>query len=380
MQKPFYKDFKLGILGGGQLGRMLVQPCVKYNILTHVLDEDANAPCKGVCTSFTQGSFKDYQTVLDFAKNTDLITIEIEHVNVDALEELEKQGKPVYPQSHIIRMVQDKGLQKQFYKENNIPTSEFILLESEAEIELHKDFLPAFQKSRTAGYDGRGVKGIFSENDICDALKGPCLLEKKVDYEKEISIIIARNTQGEIAIYPAVEQVFHPEKNLLQYLQSPADISSKVAEKANEIARHIMESLKMVGLLAVEMFVTKTSEVLVNEIAPRPHNSGHHTIEANLTSQYEQHLRAITGMPLGATDAIQPSVLINLLGEEGYEGEAIYEGVEKCLGLPGVYIHLYGKTFTKPFRKMGHVTVVGKTWEEVKKKAEIVEKSLKIIA
>lgn len=380
MQKPFYRDFKLSILGGGQLGRMLVQPCVKYNILTHVLDEDANAPCKGVCTNFTQGSFKDYQTVIDFAKDTDLITIEIEHVNVDALEELEKQGKAVYPQPRIIRMVQDKGLQKQFYKENNIPTSEFILLESEAEIEQHIEFLPAFQKSRTAGYDGRGVKGIFTESDICGALKGPCLLEKKVDYEKEISIIIARNTQGEIAIYPAVEQVFHPEKNLLQYLQSPADISVEVAEKANEIARHIMVSLKMVGLLAVEMFVTKDGDVLVNEVAPRPHNSGHHTIEANITSQYEQHLRAITGMPLGATDAIQPSVLINLLGEDGYEGEAIYEGVEKCLSLPGVYIHLYGKTFTKPFRKMGHVTVVGKTWEEVKQKAEIVEKSLKIIA
>jgi len=379
-QKSFYKGFTLGILGGGQLGRMLIQPCINYNIKTAVLDPDPEAPCNGVCTYFTEGSFKDYDTVMRFGQDVDMLTIEIEHVNTDALEALEKQGKTIYPQPAVIRLVQDKGLQKQFYKENGIPTSDFVLLDHSDELENHVHFLPAFQKTRTAGYDGRGVKGLFVPEDFEEALEGPSLLEKKVDYDKEIAVIVARSATGEVSTFPIVELVFHPEKNLLNYLASPAALSDNVTERAKSIAKDIIEKLDMVGILAVEMFVTPDEEVLVNEIAPRPHNSGHQTIEANITSQYEQHLRAILGLPLGATDTRYPSVMINLLGESGYEGEAIYEGLDEALAIRGVYIHLYGKTITKPFRKMGHATITGADWNSVHNKVKHVQQVLKIIA
>jgi 5-(carboxyamino)imidazole ribonucleotide synthase len=376
----FYKSFTLGILGGGQLGRMLVQPCINLNVKTAVLDPDPEAPCNGVCTEFHVGSFKDYDEVMRFGEKADLITIEIEHVNVDALEQLEKQGKTIYPQPAVIRLVQDKGLQKQFYKDNHIPTSDFVLLEHSDELENHVHFLPAFQKTRTSGYDGRGVKGIFVPEDFSEALEGPTLLEKKVDYDKEIAVIVARSATGETCAYPVVELVFHPEKNLLNYLAAPAAVSEAVAEKSKKIALQIINKLEMVGVLAVEMFVTPDEDVLVNEIAPRPHNSGHQTIEANITSQYEQHLRAILGLPLGATDSLYPSVMINLLGEPGFEGEAIYEGLDAALKISGVYIHLYGKHITKPYRKMGHVTITGVDWGSVHHKVKQVQKLLKIIA
>jgi 5-(carboxyamino)imidazole ribonucleotide synthase len=379
-EKSFYKGFTLGILGGGQLGRMLIQPCINYNVRTAVLDPDAEAPCNGVCTDFYHGSFKDYDEVVRFGARADVLTIEIEHVNVDALDFLEKNGKTIYPQPSVIRLVQDKGLQKQFYKDNNIPTSDFVLIDHSDELENHVHFLPAFQKTRTSGYDGRGVKGIFVPEDFAEALEGPSLLEKKVDYDKEIAVIVARSTTGETAVYPVVELAFHPEKNLLNYLAAPAAISDAVDEKARAIAVDIIEKLGMVGLLAVEMFVTHDEEVLVNEIAPRPHNSGHQTIEANITSQYEQHLRAILGLPLGATDSLYPSVMINLLGEPGYEGEAVYEGLDEALKIRGVYIHLYGKQITKPYRKMGHATITGKDWNSVHQKTKRVQEVLKIIA
>jgi 5-(carboxyamino)imidazole ribonucleotide synthase len=380
MANTGYSGATLAILGGGQLGRMMLQACMNYNIRPLVLDPDPEAPCSYYSGAFTCGSFKDYQTVLDFAKDADIVTVEIEHVNADALDELERQGKSVYPQPEIIRMVQDKGLQKQFYLENNIPTSEFILLESEKDLVNHINFLPAFQKSRLAGYDGRGVKGMFLPNDLEEALEGPCLLERKVDYDKEISVIVARNTLGEITTFPPVELVFHPEKNLLDYLASPAGLELDVEEKATFIASMVAKKLGIVGVLAVEMFVTPSGDVLVNEIAPRPHNSGHQTIEANITSQYEQHLRAILGLPLGDTTALQPSLMINLLGEPAYEGPAIYQGMDKALKIPGVYVHLYGKTHTRPFRKMGHVTITGKDWGEVHEKTEKVKNLLKVIA
>jgi 5-(carboxyamino)imidazole ribonucleotide synthase len=329
---------------------------------------------------FQQGSFKDFDTVMAFAKEADVITIEIEHVNVDALEKLEKQGKKVYPQPEVIRIVQDKGLQKEFYKSNGIPTADFVLLKDESELPQHSGFLPAFQKARTGGYDGGGVKGMFSEADFRDALKGPCLLEKAVDYQLEISVIVARNAAGETACHPAVEMVVHPEKNLLDFLASPARIPGEAAEKARRIAMDVAERINIVGILAVEMFLTKDGDVLVNEIAPRPHNSGHQTIEANITSQYEQLLRAILGLPLGSTDSIYPSVMINLLGEPGYDGPARYAGLEDALRIPGVYVHLYGKKFTRPFRKMGHVTVTGKDWDTVLEKANEVRRYLKVIA
>jgi 5-(carboxyamino)imidazole ribonucleotide synthase len=378
--KSFYKGFTLGILGGGQLGRMLIQPCINLNVKTAVLDPDPEAPCNGVCTKFSTGSFKDYDTVMQFGQHADILTIEIEHVNVDALEALEKQGKTIYPQPSVIRLVQDKGLQKQFYKQNGIPTSDFVLVDTIGELQNHVHFLPAFQKTRTSGYDGRGVKGLFVPEDFNEALEGPSLLEKKVDYDKEIAVIVARNTTGETAVYPVVELVFHPEANLLNYLASPGAVSDTVAAKAKNIAVEIIEKLNMVGVLAVEMFVTPDEEVLVNEIAPRPHNSGHQTIEANITSQYEQHLRAILGLPLGATDSLYPSVMINLLGEQGYEGEAVYEGLDEALKIRGVYIHLYGKQITKPYRKMGHATITGKDWKSVHEKVKRIQDILKIIA
>lgn len=380
MNKPFYSGLKLGILGGGQLGRMLIQSCVDLNVHTLVLDPDPDAPCKGISHEFTNGSFKDAETVFKFGCKADVITIEIEHVNVDALEKLQEEGKIVYPQPHVIRIVQDKGLQKQFFKKNNIPSSDFVLIDDRHNIAEHKSFLPAFQKVRTAGYDGRGVKAINSENDIESALEGPALLEKKVDFLKEISVIVARGVNGDISVFPAVDMILHPEKNLLSYLAAPAELSEELTEKANEVARMVAEKLEIIGILAVEMFITKDGEVLVNEIAPRPHNSGHHTIEANYTSQYEQHLRAILGLPLGPAEAIVPAAMINLLGEEGYEGEAFYEGIEKALKIPGVHIHLYGKTQTKPFRKMGHVTVIGKEISEVHQKANQVLQILKVKA
>jgi 5-(carboxyamino)imidazole ribonucleotide synthase len=375
-----YQSVKLGILGGGQLGRMLIGPCVQYNVETYVLDPDAEASCKGVASHFQQGSFKDFDTVMDFGSEADVITIEIEHVDVDALTELEKRGKKVYPQPDVIRIVQDKGLQKQFYKDNGIPTADFILLKDEAELKNHSDFLPAFQKSRTAGYDGRGVKGLFSETDFADALKGPCLLEKAVDYELELSVIVARNETGETSAHPVVEMVVHAEKNMLDYLASPARISEDATRKAQQAAKDVAEKINIIGILAVEMFLTKDGDILVNEIAPRPHNSGHQTIEANVTSQYEQLLRAILGLPLGNTDALYPSIMINLLGEPGYNGDAKYAGLQEALRIPGVYVHLYGKKFTRPYRKMGHVTITGKDWNSVLEKAEKVRRYLKVIA
>jgi 5-(carboxyamino)imidazole ribonucleotide synthase len=370
---------RIGILGGGQLGRMLIQSGIDFNIHFAVLDPDATAPCSSIST-FTQGKLTDYQTVVEFGKACDLITIEIENVNVQALKELVKKGKKVFPQPEVIELIQDKRTQKEFYKKNNIPTAEFILTANKKEVVENKSFLPAVNKLGKEGYDGRGVQLLRAEADLEKAFDAPGLLEKLIDFEKEIAVIVARNEKGEVATYPAVEMVFHPTANLVEYLFSPATISQTVALEANRIAKDIITKLEMVGLLAVEMFVTKDGKILVNEVAPRPHNSGHQTIEANATSQYEQHLRAILNLPLGSTVAYQPSAMINLLGEEGYTGEAKYEGLQEVLSLSGTHIHLYGKKVTKPFRKMGHVTIVDSDVESLKKKANFVKQTLKVIA
>ena len=317
---------------------------------------------------------------MDFGKDLDIITIEIEHINVDALEELQKMGKKVYPEPHIIRMVQDKGLQKQFFKDNGIPTSDFVLIESKEDISKHSFLFPVFQKSRLAGYDGRGVKRILSFEDFHSALEGASVLEKQVDYVKEISIVCSRNYLGETAFYSPVEMVLHPSKHLLEFMAAPADISEGATRKALPIAKQILEKLNYVGILAIEMFVDKEDNVLVNEMAPRPHNSGHHTIEACYTSQYEQHLRAIYGLPLGSAGDIMPSAMLNLLGEEGYEGDAVYEGMEEAMKLQGVFIHLYGKVKTKPYRKMGHITILGEDKKVVMEKVERVRNLIKVKA
>ncbi len=370
---------RIGVLGGGQLGRMLIQSGIDFNIHFSVLDPDASAPCQ-LISNFTHGKLTDFQTVIDFGKNCDLITIEIENVSVAALKELVKRGKKVFPQPEIIQLIQDKRTQKEFYKKNNIPTADFILVQNKEEVATHISFLPAVSKLGKEGYDGRGVQILRTEKDLSKAFDAPGLLEKLIDFEKEIAVIVARNEKGEIISYPSVEMVFHPEANLVEYLFAPAQIEKSVAVEADRIAKEIIQKLGMVGLLAVELFVTKDGRVLVNEIAPRPHNSGHQTIEANVTSQYEQHLRAILNLPLGDTSALKPSAMVNLLGEEGFSGEAKYEGMKEVLALAGTHVHLYGKKITKPFRKMGHVTIVDADLESLKKKANFVKHTLKVIA
>ncbi|MFM8913013.1 MAG: 5-(carboxyamino)imidazole ribonucleotide synthase [Flammeovirgaceae bacterium] len=370
---------RIGVLGGGQLGRMLIQSAIDFNVHFSVLDPDVDAPCSKI-SDFTHGKLTDFETVLAFGKELDLITIEIENVSVSALKELVKQGKQVFPQPEVIELIQDKRTQKEFYRQHQFPTAEFILTDTKEDVKKNSSFLPAVNKLGKEGYDGRGVQILRGERDLDKAFDKPSLLEKLIDFEKEISVIVARNSSGQIMCYPAVEMVFHPEANLVEYLFSPAQIPESVANKAERLATGIVEKLNMVGLLAVEMFVTKKGEVLVNEIAPRPHNSGHQTIEANITSQYEQHLRAISNWPLGNTDTVMPSAMVNLLGENGYAGEAKYQGMAEVLAQKGVHVHLYGKKTTKPFRKMGHVTIVDTDMENLKKKATFVKQTLKVIA
>jgi 5-(carboxyamino)imidazole ribonucleotide synthase len=374
------QQFTVGILGGGQLGRMLIQEAVNLNISVAVMDPDANAPCRHLCETFVHADFKNEQAVLDFGKNVSLLTVEIEHVNTNALLQLEAAGLPVYPQPLLLQMVQDKGVQKEFYISHNIPTAPFVLIHDKQQLAENVHRFPAMLKMRKGGYDGKGVMKIKSASDIENAFDAPCVLEELIPFDKEIAVIVARNHQGEIAHYPPVEMDFNPDANLVEFLYSPARISEFVEAEAIRIARLVIEKAGLVGLLAVEMFVTKDGTVLVNEIAPRPHNSGHQTIEGNITSQYAQHLRAILDLPLGDTAIIHPSVMINLLGEPGYTGEAHYEGIEEVLKMPGVYVHLYGKKITKPFRKMGHVTVTDSRLEGAIEKARLVQQLLKVIS
>jgi 5-(carboxyamino)imidazole ribonucleotide synthase len=378
--KAFYQDFKLGILGGGQLGRMLIQACTNFDLHSSVLDKDANAPCSLLASSFKPGDITDFDTVYAFGKTVDMLTIEIENVNVGALKKLEEEGLTVYPQPAIIDIIKDKRRQKMFYREHGIPTADFVLVDNREAIKQHMDFLPAFNKLGTGGYDGGGVQRIRNAEDIEKGFDAPGLLETLVDFACEISVIAARNSKGEVSVFPAVECVFHPEHNLVDYLFAPSEVSPEIEEKAEKIARQVIESFGLVGLLAVEMFVTRDGEVLVNEVAPRPHNSGHQTINANITSQYEQHLRAILGLPLGATDIILPSAMVNLLGEAGYTGPAKYEGLDDLLAIEGASIFLYGKKETRPQRKMGHVTIVDENADALKRKVEEVKKVIKVIS
>ena len=368
----------LGVLGGGQLGRMLIQSAINYNQDIHILDPDPNAPCKDIAQQFTVGSLKDFDAVYAFGKDCDLITVEIEAVNTDALQKLADEGKKVYPQPHLLALIQDKRKQKQFYLDHDIPTAEFILTENKAEVFANTSFLPAVNKLGKEGYDGRGVQVLRTATDLDLAFDAPGLLEKLIDFDKEIAVTVARNERGEVVAYPAVECAFHPTANLVEFLFAPAGISPEIEKKAQAIAKDLILKLDLVGILAVELFVTRTGEVLVNEIAPRPHNSGHHTIEANFTSQFEQHLRAVMNWPLGNTALRCPAAMINLLGEPGYEGVVQVEGLAEAMAEKGVYIHLYGKKHTKPFRKMGHVTLLGEDIEEVKDKAQRIKDLIKI--
>ncbi|RED98828.1 5-(carboxyamino)imidazole ribonucleotide synthase [Marinoscillum furvescens] len=373
-------DLKIGVLGGGQLGRMMLQSAIDFNLDIHMLDPDPKAPCANIAASFTQGDLKDYDTVMAFGKDKDLITIEIEAVNTDALKALQADGKKVFPQPEIIEMIQDKRKQKTFYKANRIPTADFILTENKAEVLANKDFLPAVNKLGKGGYDGQGVQILKNEADLEKAFEAPSLLEKLIDFKKELSVIVARNESGEVKCFPLVEMAFHPTANLVEFLFAPAEVSKTIEEKAYQLATDVINQLDMVGLLAVEMFLTQDDEVLVNEIAPRTHNSGHQTIEANITSQFEQHLRAILNLPLGATDLIRPAAMVNVLGEDGYTGNAQYEGLTELMELSGVHLHLYGKKITKPFRKMGHITLTDSDVTSLKQKALKVKEILKVKA
>jgi 5-(carboxyamino)imidazole ribonucleotide synthase len=371
---------RLGILGGGQLGKMLVQAAADWNIHCKILDPDAQAPCARLTNDFVQGSLQDFDTVYQFGQSCDLLTIEIETVNTAALTALVKEGKQVFPQPHVIELIQDKRLQKQFYKQNHIPTAPFYLIESQRDLWQLIDFLPAVQKLGKGGYDGKGVQKLYSSADIPKGFDTLSLVEKMVDFEKEIAVIVARNASGETKAFPPCEMVFHPEKNLVEYLYAPAHLSDCLAADAEEIAQIVAEKMGIVGILAVEMFVTRTGQLLVNEVAPRPHNSGHHTIEANFTSQYQQHLRAILNLPLGNTTSRSAAAMLNLLGEDGYEGKAYYEGLPEVLAMQGVYVHLYGKENTKPFRKMGHITVIGNDEKSITEKTEQIKKTLRVIS
>lgn len=376
----YHPSFKLGILGGGQLGRMFIQEAINLNVNVGILDPDINAPCKHLVEEFTCGSLQDFDTVMNFGKDKSVLTIEIEHVNVDALEALEKSGKKVFPQPRVLRIVQDKGLQKEFYTQHQIPTAPYFLVENKSEISTYADEFPFFQKMRKGGYDGKGVTKLDNPADLSKAFDVPSVLEKLVPFKKEISVIVSRNEDGEMSHFPVVDCEFNPEANLVEFLFAPADIDEAVEKNAIAIARKVIEALDMVGILAVEMFLMDDGSILVNEIAPRPHNSGHHTIEGNITSQYEQHLRSILNLPPGSTDTLRPAVMVNILGEPGFEGDAIYEGLEKILDMPGVFVHLYGKKTTKPFRKMGHVTIIASNIKRAREMAFIVKETLKVKA
>ncbi|MBK8425369.1 MAG: 5-(carboxyamino)imidazole ribonucleotide synthase [Lewinellaceae bacterium] len=374
---------KIGILGGGQLGKMLCLAAAPWDFKTCILDASPDFPAGQVCSEFTVGDFNNYDNVLAFGRDKDVLTIEIEHVNTEALHELKRTGKAVHPSPEALDIIKDKGLQKEFYRMNNIPTAPFELFENEQDlleaVESGRWNLPFVQKSRTAGYDGKGVAILRTAEDLkTKLLPGPCLAEGLAPIQTEIAVIAARNASGEVAVFPAVEMDFHPEANLVELLICPARISALVAAQAEVLAEQVISAFDICGLLAVEMFLCADGQLWVNEVAPRPHNSGHHTIDSAVTSQYQQHLRAICDLPLGDTAQIQPALMLNLLGADGHKGPVHYEGVAECLAISGVHVHLYGKALTSPFRKMGHVTITAETIEDAFKKAEFVKNILKV--
>ncbi|MGL4629588.1 MAG: 5-(carboxyamino)imidazole ribonucleotide synthase [Leadbetterella sp.] len=374
------ESLKIGILGGGQLGKMLIQSGLDLDLQISVLDPDPSCPCKNICSNFTEGDLLDFDTVYSFGKNLDLLTIEIENVNIEALKKLEGEGKKVFPQPHIVENIKNKVEQKEFYKRNGIPTADFIRVDSRADIHTNRDFLPAVNKVATGGYDGKGVEILRSIADIERAFDAPGLLEKLIPFEKELAVIVARSENGETKTFPSVEMVFHPTANLVEYLFSPAKIDISIQEKAEKIAIDIANSYEIVGLLAVEMFLCSNGEILVNEVAPRPHNSGHHTLRANECSQYDQHWRAILGLPLESTKAHSLAAMVNLLGEKNASGSVKILGLDACLDKENIYPYFYGKKQTRPFRKMGHATILASDFEILKEKVTFVQENLIITA
>ncbi len=370
---------RLGILGGGQLGRMLIQEAISYDVHIDVMERTVEAPSSIIAHSYTVGEITDYDDVLKFGRDKDVITVEIENVNIEALKELEMNGVKVFPQPHILEIIKDKGLQKQFYIDHNIPTSSFELTSNSTSIEHYKSKIPFVHKLRTGGYDGNGVQLIRTSNDLGNVFESDSILEDMIPFTKELSVIVARNEAGETAVYQTVECEFN-DANMVAFLFSPAEIDIDTENRATELAVSVINAFEIVGLLAVELFLLPNGELLVNEVAPRPHNSGHHTIECNITSQFEQHLRSILNLPLGETEMIRKGAMINLLGEAGYDGPAKYEGMPEALSYPGVHVHLYGKASTRGNRKMGHITVTNSNLTEAKNTAQKVLETVRVIA
>ena len=371
-------------MAGGQLGKMLILAASNWDVKTYVLDPNEDCPASSVCTKYVQGDYTDYDTVYAFGQQVDMITLEIENVNVQALMDLKKEGKRVWPDPEVVKIIQDKGDQKQFYAKHNLPTSAFRLYNNADEIRTDIDngtiSIPFVQKSRQAGYDGRGVFVVKTDADLDKLFDAPSLVEDAVKIDKELAVIVARNERGEVHSFPPVEMEFNPDANLVEQLICPAAISDELASKSTALAEDVINAFEMVGILAVELFLDENGEILINEVAPRAHNSGHHTIESIVTSQYEQQLRAIFDFPLGSTRIKTPSVMINLLGEDGYDGPVQYEGLAETMGLEGVKVHLYGKSHTRPFRKMGHATILGSSVEEARDQAQKVKQTLKVKA
>ncbi len=380
----FSSDFKLGILGGGQLGKMMLYETRKYDIQTNVVDPNPEAPCKIACDYFETGDFMDFDTVINFGRKVDVLTFEIEGVNVEALKQLQKDGVKTYPSAETLEKIQNKGIQKNFYKKHEIPTADFEVFSNKKELisalENSKINLPFVWKSTTGGYDGKGVSVIKNKEALNDLPDAECIAENLVPFKNELAVIVARSASGEVKTYPVVEMEFHPTANQVEYVICPARIEDSVAQKARELAVKVSEAFEHVGLLAVEMFQTDNDEILVNEVAPRPHNSGHYSIEASYTNQFEQHIRAILDLPLGNTDSKVGGIMVNLVGDAAHEGEVVYENIEKIMEMPGVTPHIYGKKITRPFRKMGHVTIVNKDLAEARKIAEQVKNSIKVIS
>lgn len=371
---------KIGILGGGQLGRMLLQAAANYPVETFIMENDENCPAAHLCHHFTKGDISNFDDVYNFGKGLDALTIEIEAVNEDALEKLETEGVRIYPKPAALRIIKSKILQKQFYKDNQIPSSEFIITQNKEELNNHTAFLPAAHKLAMGGYDGRGVELLKTKDDLAKGFDAPAVLEKLVTIKKEIAVIIAVADNGENALYPSVDMVFDNRLNLLDYQISPADIAEKVLWKVEAVALKVVKDLKSPGIFAVELFVDIDDNVFVNETAPRVHNSGHHTIEANYSSQFDMLWRVMLGYPLGSTEHILPAAIVNLLGAEGHTGDAKYEGLNEILQIENVFVHIYGKKQTKPGRKMGHITILSKEKQELIHQANRIKQTVKVVA
>ena len=379
-----FEQVKLGILGGGQLGKMLCLVASNWNLDTYVLDPSSDCPAASVCTVFSHGDFRNYDDVYAFGKNVDILTIEIEHVNLQALFRLREEGVVIRPGPHALELIQDKGKQKEFYVSNELPTAGFSVFPDKesivAAVGSGEIKIPFVQKLSKTGYDGRGVYVVREEKQLEDLLEGESVVEDLVDVEKEISVIVSRNSAGETKCFPPVEMVFNSHANIVEFLISPCELDDTLSARACELAERTIKSFDMCGILAVEMFLSKKGDILINESAPRPHNSGHHTIDAARTSQYEQCLRSILDLPPGDTEIKTPSVMINILGQPGFEGEVRYEGLRGCMGVEGAKFHIYGKTRTKPYRKMGHVTVLDDDISSALEKARFIMDNLRAIA